>query len=89
MTDSRGGKELGQGKKDGEWLLKDVSALRGDGKKFSDELKKMIYDNCDDSVRKVSKPELGKHLGEGCESDEHIPEIIKKLFESARTVAGN
>jgi putative ATP-dependent endonuclease of the OLD family len=76
-------------KKEGGWSTEEVSALRRDDKKFSDELKGMIYSKCTDSVKRVSKPEFGKNLGEECKSDEHIPEVIKKLFESARTVAGN
>jgi len=75
-------------KRTGNWSLEDIANLRKDEKKkFSDELVKMIYENCQDSVKKVNKPELGKHIGKTCKAKEDFPDVILSLFEVARKIA--
>lgn len=75
-------------KRTGSWSLEDIANLRKDEKKkFSDELVKTIYENCQDSVKKVNKPELGKHIGKTCKAKEDFPDVILSLFEVARKIA--
>jgi predicted ATP-dependent endonuclease of OLD family len=68
-----------------EWVAGDFIALNPD-KKYSDELKRIVYQNCDGSGDKWSKPELGYALGTECTKDE-IPQEIKDLFTLAREIA--
>ena len=72
-------------KDEGEWAEGDFEALDPD-KKFSGELRRIMYDNCGECGDKWSKPELGYALGTECTEDE-IPQEIKDLFTLAREIA--
>jgi len=70
---------------DGEWREEDFSDI-DTSKKFSNELKKLIWKHCDSQGNKWSKPELGNALGKICPRDE-IPEVVIDLFKIARDIA--
>jgi putative ATP-dependent endonuclease of the OLD family len=72
-------------KDDGEWQLEGFDEL-DETKKCSNELKRIMYDNCSECGDKWSKPDLGYGLGRLCTAEE-IPEEIKNLFLLARKIA--
>jgi hypothetical protein len=72
------------GKNEGNWRESDVQHVR-ESKKFSDALKKAVYENCQNG-EKWDKPFFGKTLAENC-SIEQIPQAIKDLFTHALKIA--
>ena len=72
-------------KDEGKWAEGDFEALDPD-KKFSGELRRIMYENCGECGDKWSKPDLGYALGTECTEDE-IPQEIKDLFTLAREIA--
>ena len=72
-------------KDEGGWLEDDFASFNPD-KKYSNELKRIMYQNCGENGDKWSKPELGYALGREC-SENEIPQEIKDLFTLARDVA--
>ncbi|MCD4751964.1 MAG: AAA family ATPase [Anaerolineaceae bacterium] len=74
-------------KKNGNWVEIDFPE-HDPPKKYSDGLKKIVWDNCDHDGNKWSKPELGTALGKFCEQND-IPTEIKDLFTRARKIANS
>ncbi len=72
-------------KTNGDWTVDDFNNIDSN-KKFSDELLKIVWENCDHSGNNCNKPELGKILGEKCGESE-IPQEVKDLFMIARQIA--
>lgn len=73
-------------KTNGIWKDKEIQMLRGE-RKFSDALKKTIYENIDpDTGSQWSKPEFGKIMAEAIEKSD-IPQSILEFFEKMRSVA--
>jgi putative ATP-dependent endonuclease of the OLD family len=72
-------------KDEGEWIADEFAALDPE-KKYSSELRKIMYENCGECGDKWSKPELGYAFGAMCTEDE-IPQEIKDLFTLARQIA--
>lgn len=70
---------------EGSWKIEDFSAFNT-SKKYSDELGRIVRENCNHQGEKWSKPELGNALGKNCDEKE-IPEEIKTLFKLARDIA--
>jgi predicted ATP-dependent endonuclease of OLD family len=67
------------------WSEKEIEDLRNEKRKFSDDILKIVSDNC--SPNYLSKPELGLYLGQELEVAE-IPQIVKDLFIKCRAIAG-
>jgi putative ATP-dependent endonuclease of the OLD family len=72
-------------KDDGVWIADEFAALDPD-KKYSNELKRIMYENCGECGDRWSKPELGYILGILC-TEEEIPQEIKDLFTLSRQIA--
>ena len=72
-------------KDEGEWADADFEAL-DPNKKYSNELKRIMYESCGECGDKWSKPELGYALGTMC-TEEEIPQEIKDLFALGREIA--
>ncbi len=69
-----------------DWQDSDIQTIRNETK-FSDALKKLVFDNSTEDGRRWSKPEFGKEIAEIC-TVEQIPDSIMKFFEKARQIAG-
>lgn len=74
-------------KSDGVWTAEEIGQLRLKDKKFSDEIKRVVWESCPQEGEDWSKPIFGQKLGEICSKDE-IPDDIKSLFDLARQIAG-
>ena len=72
---------------EGTWTIEEINHLRTTGKKFSDEIKRLIWTSCAPDGESWSKPIFGQKLAEDC-LEEHVPEDVLDLFELARQVAG-
>lgn len=72
---------------DETWTAVEIGQLRTTGKKFSDEIKRVIWTSCTQDGESWSKPIFGQKLAEYC-LGEHIPKDVLDLFELARQVAG-
>ena len=71
------------------WDAGHIAPLRDSGKKFSEELVKLLW--CHSVARnhtsRVSKPRMGEVLAKTVPRDQ-IPQAIKDVFERARQIAG-
>jgi len=79
--------QAGWPKSEGRWIPDDIASLREQDKKFSETLRKLVWEHTTEDEPKWSKPIFGKELAQCCNSDE-IPQAIRKLFGTARAVAG-
>lgn len=74
-------------KRDGcSWYAAEIKALRS-GTKFSDGIKGLVWKCCDEDTSKWSKPDFGRKLAEKGEVVD-VPEVVTRVFELARRVAG-
>jgi len=73
-------------KRSGHWEANDIAAIRSNGK-FSDNIKKLIWDGCDETGEKWTKPIFGQRIAETCELN-MVPQPVSDLFVLARQVAG-
>lgn len=74
-------------KSEGSWTPDDIAPLREEDKKFSEALRKLVWEHTTEDEPKWSKPVFGKELAQCCNGDE-IPQAIHNLFKTARAVAG-
>lgn len=68
------------------WIPKEIEKLR-DSKKFSEDIKHIVWDFSKPDSNKWSKPEFGKALAEICPLDQ-IPVGITELFRLAQSIVG-
>jgi hypothetical protein len=74
-----------EGKK---WQPEEIEHLRKADGKFSDGLRKVVWDDCPDCPgTNWSKPIYGRALADNCDLA-NIPTEIKTLFQLARGIAG-
>jgi len=69
-----------------EWRPDQIEVLRREDK-FSNRLRKLVYEHAAESSNCWSKPEFGRVLAETCELEE-VPEEISQLFMLARKITG-
>ena len=74
-------------KSEGTWMPDDITPLRQQDKKFSESLKKLVWEHTTEDEPAWSKPIFGKKMATCC-NDNEIPQAIHDLFEIAREVAG-
>jgi len=74
-------------KSEGNWTPDDIAPLREQDKKFSEALRKLVWEHTTEDEPKWSKPVFGKELAQCCNADE-IPQAVRDLFQSAREIAG-
>lgn len=70
---------------DAVWSVDEIRQLRNSGK-FSDGIKKLVWDCCDERGPDWSKPIFGQKLAEQCQKD-YIPACVVGLFALAQSVA--
>jgi len=74
-------------KNDGNlWSNEDIQNIRG-AEKFSDAIRRIVWDHTNQNGNKWTKPEFGKALSETCPIDQ-IPEGITELFVLAQRIVG-
>ena len=73
-------------KVEGCWEAREIEELRGE-RKFSVAISGRVWNYCDETADRWSKPIFGKKIAEYCPADQ-IPMPILQLFELARRTAG-
>ncbi len=74
-------------KNDGEdWIPDDIQVIRN-SKKFSEDIRRIVWEQTGPEGNKWTKPEFGKSLAEVCPV-EGIPNEISSVFTLARQIAG-
>lgn len=80
--------QAGYPRKEEPWQAGHIAEIRKNaGKKFSDELGRIVFEQAQEDGRKWGKPEFGKHVGRCCKSPDSVPEAVKQLFDLAQKTA--